>query len=101
MTPEDIARLQFTITSPGWTDVLVPRLVRERDAAAVALTRTAAERAEPKFNDDFLRGYLRGLILAIESPAAVIREFENQMSRDKDEASGEPEPAGSPYADRP
>lgn len=95
---EKLARIQFTITTPGWVDDLLPDMQREQATALDVLQRPAHERGPAPFSDDFLRGYLRGLRYATSRPAMLMTEEESRIQQEKKDAEPPPPAAGSPYA---
>lgn len=92
--------LKNTVTSPGWTDLYAPDIDRERVMATDALLRAQSERAEPKWSDDYLRGYIRGLSYAIGRPFVLVRDAEAALVREKRDAFENTKvehAVGSPY----
>ena len=98
MEAERAEKLRFTLASPGWFDCLQPMFEQEIAAAQQAMALTEPERASPKFSDDFLRGYLRGLIFAARRPAMLLHETEQEETTLRTAATSEVEGVGDPYS---
>lgn len=93
-----IERIRYTIATPGWTDELKPDWDKEIALAMDMLIRPMAERGDKPLEDNFLRGYVRGLRFAAHRPSIIVQEADDEARR-LEEAKQEAEhpAAGSPY----
>lgn len=98
---EKLERIRFTITTPGWTEDLLPDMQREINLALEILQRPQSERGQSQYSDDFLRGYLRGIKYTTHRPAQLMTESDSDAERAKvsdADANASNQTLGSPYA---
>jgi hypothetical protein len=98
MDDYEVRLLQGLLTNPAWTDLYVLVLKDERTRVSGLLEMSQTERPAPNFNDDYLRGYARGLRFAIHRGEDLLKEDE-QAALNRLPPGPEPEAVGSPYRD--
>lgn len=80
---EAVKQLKFTITTLGWMQVIEPGLSAERGTAMDQLAAPDQLRGAPKFSDEWLRGYIRGLDFTRKRWMQLIEEFYADLEREK------------------
>jgi len=94
---EDQARiLQGLVANPAFSVFYVSLLEYEAERIRQQLDKFPDERPAPRYSDDYLRGYGRGLRFAIHRGEDLLKECE-QAALDRQPPGPEPDPVGSPY----
>lgn len=97
---EDTSRkLRYTVTSAGWEEVIEPTLRREHHAAIAQLVDPRETRPNPKYSDEFLRGYIKGLEFFRQRWLSMADEYDVNKQTEEAQANGAEAVAGSPYVD--
>lgn len=93
--------LKKTLASDGYQKVLRKIVEGEAEATLDLLTKTPPERGRDGVDDQYLRGYLRGLNYALMRPALECRYFEERLAERQQRPDQEDLGIGTPYRDEP
>lgn len=94
---EQVAQLESLVQHPGWR-LLAKYVEREMGWADMLAKQTLEERQAPKFSDEFLRAYWRGMRFVLAKPALVVSAFQQEAEEQKrEQQESEVQGEGSPY----